>query len=187
MPRQPINKQQAIALERQLANYANILDSLVRIPFTRQGIGADAALGTIPIVGDITGLGLTLFAISKAWQAGVPLQKLTPALRLAALDLTVGFIPVVGDIMDVFIRPSRKALDIVHVHLKDVHGLEQDDHIVHPILHRKLEQKQLESAFWRNPVVSWLWLRIPDILGTLVLIWFAVTLFFAIRWLNQAF
>ncbi len=184
MPRQTITKQQAIELERQLANYANILDSLVRIPFTRQGIGADAALGTIPIVGDITGLGLTLFAISKAWQAGVPLHKLSPALRLAALDATVSFIPVVGDILDVFIRPSRKALDIVHLHLKEVHGLTHDDHLIHPILHRKLEQRQQSSAFWRNPVVSWLWLRIPDILGLILIVWFVVTVFFAIRWLN---
>lgn len=179
-----LSKQQAIELERQLASYANMLDSLVRIPFTRQGIGADAAIGTVPIVGDLAGFGLSAFAIYKAWQIGVPLQKLTPAMRLALLDATVGFVPVVGDVMDVFIRPSRKALNIVHTHLREVHGLPNDDHMLHPFLHRKLELKQQQSAFWRNPLVAWVWLRIPDILGLLVLIWFAFSLYWAIRWIS---
>lgn len=187
MPRMPLTKQQAIALERQLASYSNILDSLVRIPFTRQGIGADAALGTVPIVGDLAGLGLASFAILKAWQAGVPLHKLTPAIRLALPDVTVGVIPVVGDVMDVFIRPSRKALTIVHTHLREVHGIQSDDHLVHPFLHRKLEQRQQHSVFWRHPVVAWLWLHIPDILGLLLLSWFAFTLYLVIRWIAGQF
>lgn len=187
MPRQPLTKQQAIALERQLASYANILDSLVRIPFTRQGIGADAALGTIPVVGDLAGLGLASFAIFKAWQAGVPWHQLMPAVRLALLDVTVGFIPVVGDVVDVFIRPSRKALDIVHNHLRTVHGLHNDDHMVHPFLHRKLEQYQQTSAIWRNPAVRWLWLHIPDILGIVILAWFGFTLYALIHWLGKIF
>lgn len=187
MQRQPVSKQQAIELERQLAGYANMMDSLVRIPFTRQGIGADAALGTIPVVGDLAGLGLASYAIFKAWQAGVPLHKLMPAVRLAVLDVTVGIVPVVGDVMDVFIRPSRKALGIVHAHLREVHGLQNDDHIVHPFLHRKLEQRQQTSAVWRNPVISWLWLRIPDILGLIILIWFCFTLYVLLRWLGGMF
>ena len=40
-----VDQTRAIALSRQLATYANVMDSLVRIPFTRQGIGADAAVG----------------------------------------------------------------------------------------------------------------------------------------------
>ncbi|XID74332.1 DUF4112 domain-containing protein [Alkanindiges sp. WGS2144] len=187
MPRQPLTKQQAIELERQLAVYANFMDSLVRIPFTRQGIGADAAIGTIPVVGDLAGLGLTSFAIFKAWQAGVPVHKLTPAIRLALLDVTVGFIPVVGDVMDVFIRPSRRALGIVHTHLHEVHGLQNDDHIVHPFLHRKLEQRQQHSKLWRNPVISWLWLHIPDLIGLLVLVWFAFTTYWLIRFVAGSF
>lgn len=187
MPKKTITKQEAIALERQLATYSNVLDSLVRIPFTRQGIGADAAIGTVPVVGDAVGFGMAMFAIYKAWQAGVPMHKLFPAIKLALLDVTVGIIPVVGDVMDVFIRPSRKALEIVHVHLKDIHGIESDDHLVHPFLHRQLEQKQQTSAFWRNPVISWLWLRIPDILGLLVIIWFLISLYWVAQWLAGLF
>jgi hypothetical protein len=39
-------------------------------------------------------------------------------------------------------------------------------------LHESLERKQQQSAFWRNPVIAWIWIHIPDILGTLFLILF---------------
>ncbi len=145
MPR-TITKQEALALERQLATYANMMDGLVRIPFTRQGVGLDAAIGTIPVVGDLTGLGLTLVAIFRAWQIGVPVHKLLPALRLALIDLLIGWIPVIGDISDIFIRPSRKALEIVHTHLRDVHGLQTTAHLDSPVLHRLLEARNQEPA-----------------------------------------
>jgi hypothetical protein len=59
-----LTQQQAIAVERDLAKFANTMDSLVRIPFTKQGVGADAALSTIPL-GDIAGFVLTLYALKK--------------------------------------------------------------------------------------------------------------------------
>ncbi|MBD0180028.1 DUF4112 domain-containing protein, partial [Acinetobacter baumannii] len=45
-------------------------------------------------------------------------------------------------------------------------------------LHEKLEKKQQQSAFWRNPVVSWLWLHIPDLLGAFVLLLIGLALYF---------
>ena len=54
-----LTQQQAIAAERDLAKFANTMDSLVRIPFTKQGLGADAALSTIPFAGDFAGFVLT--------------------------------------------------------------------------------------------------------------------------------
>ncbi|MFA9203397.1 MAG: DUF4112 domain-containing protein [Flavobacteriales bacterium] len=177
------DRQKAMLLQRQLATYANTMDSLVRIPFTRQGIGADAAVGVLPVVGDIAGLVLASYAIFRAKQIGVPLHKLAPAIRLAALDVGVGFVPLVGDMADVFIRPSRRAVMIVNDHLRDLHGIESTDHTDHPVLHRVLEQKQQQSAFWRNPVVAWFWLRIPDFLGVLVLLWLVFSVYWVVSWL----
>ena len=176
-------RQQAMLLQRQLATYANTMDSLVRIPFTRQGVGADAAVGVVPVVGDVAGLALAGYAIVRAKQIGVPLHKLTPAIRLAFLDIGVGFVPMVGDMADVFIRPSRRAVNIVNDHLRELHGIESTDHTDHPVLHRVLEQKQQQSAFWRNPVVAWFWLRIPDFLGVLVLLWLVFSVYWVASWL----
>lgn len=167
--KQKLSQEEVIRLERDLAKFANMMDSMVRIPFTKQGVGADAALSTIPVAGDIAGFVLTCFAIYKAKQIGVPQHKLNPVIKLAAMDAVVGFIPVIGTVFDVFIRPSRKALDVVHDHIRYEYQIYSDTHVVHPFLHEKLERKQQQSKFWRNPIVAWLWVHIPDILGVIFL------------------
>jgi len=177
-----LTRQKVIRLERDLAKFANMMDSVVRIPFTKQGVGADAALSTVPVAGDLAGFALTCYAIYKARQIGVPQSKLNPVIKLATMDAVVGFIPVAGTIFDIFIRPSRKALDIVHDHIREEYQIHTDRHVVHPFLHEKLEQKQQQSAFWRNPVVAWIWIHIPDILGTIFLILFVL----AIGWGGMA-
>ncbi|WP_288397941.1 DUF4112 domain-containing protein [uncultured Acinetobacter sp.] len=180
-----ISQQEVIRLERDLAKFANIMDSVVRIPFTKQGVGADAALSTIPVAGDVAGFALTLYAIHKARQIGVPQHKLTPVLKLAAMDAILGFIPVAGTVFDIFIRPSRKALEVVHQHIRDEYAINSDDHVVHPYLHEQLERKQQHSAFWRNPVVSWTWLHIPDLIGLVFLVLLLVAMWFGLSYVWQ--
>ncbi|WP_151965785.1 DUF4112 domain-containing protein [Acinetobacter soli] len=180
-----ISQQEVIRLERDLAKFANIMDSVVRIPFTKQGVGADAALSTIPVAGDVAGFALTLYAIHKARQIGVPQHKLTPVLKLAAMDAILGFIPVAGTVFDIFIRPSRKALEVVHQHIRDEYAINSDDHMVHPYLHEQLERKQQHSAFWRNPVVSWIWLHIPDLIGLVFLVLLLVAMWFGLSYVWQ--
>jgi len=177
-----LSKQQAIAVERDLAKFANTMDSLVRIPFTKQGVGADAALSTIPFAGDVAGFILTLYAFKKAREVGVPQHKLNGVLKLAIMDMLVGFVPIVGTLFDVFIRPSRRTLEIVHEHIREEYQVYSDIHVIHPFLHESLEQKQKTSAFWRNPVVS---LRIPDLLGIVVLILLAVLVWAGFGYLWQ--
>ncbi|MEG0342283.1 MAG: DUF4112 domain-containing protein [Acinetobacter sp.] len=173
--------QDVIRLERDLAKFANMMDSVVRIPFTKQGVGADAALSTIPVAGDVAGFILTCYAVYKAKQIGVPQSKLNGVLKLAVMDGVVGLIPIVGTIFDIFIRPSRRALDVVHDHIRTEYQIQSDDHIVHPFLHEKLEQKQQNSAFWRNPIVAWVWLHIPDLLGLIVLILIGLAMWFGLN------
>lgn len=173
-----MSQAEVVRLERDLAKFANMMDSVVRIPFTKQGVGADAALSTIPVAGDIAGFILTCYAVVKARQIGVPQHKLNGVIKLAVMDAVVGFIPVAGTIFDIFIRPSRKALDVVHEHIRTEYQIQSDDHVVHPFLHEKLEQKQQHSAFWRNPVIAWFWIHIPDLLGAVVIIALLVATWF---------
>ena len=178
-----LSTQEVIRLERDLAKFANMMDSVVRIPFTKQGVGADAALSTIPIAGDVAGFILTCYAVYKAKEIGVPQAKLNGVLKLAVMDGIVGCIPIAGTLFDIFIRPSRKALDVVHEHIRNEYQIQSDDHVTHPFLHEKLEQKQQTSAFWRNPVVAWLWIHIPDILGLIVLIFIGLAMWMGLTWL----
>ena len=180
-----LSKQEVIHLERDLAKFANMMDSVVRIPFTKQGVGADAALSTIPVAGDIAGFVLTCYAMYKAKQVGVPNEKLKPVMKLAVMDAVVGFIPIAGTVFDVFIRPSRKALDVVHTHIREEYQITSDHHVVHPFLHESLEAKQQQSAFWRNPIVSWIWLHIPDLLGLLFVVLFIFAIWIGGVWMWQ--
>ncbi len=184
-----LTREQVIATERKLAKFANTMDSLVRVPFTKQGMGADAALSTIPLAGDLAGLALTSYAFILGRQLGVPAHKMAPAVRLALIDMVVGIVPGIGTLLDIFIRPSRKTLDIVHEHLKDEYGITETMHMDRPFLHQSLEDKQRSrfGAFWCNPVVAWLYLHIPDMLGLMVIVIIGWGLWGVISWLVSLF
>ncbi|WP_350559938.1 DUF4112 domain-containing protein [Psychrobacter sp. CAL346-MNA-CIBAN-0220] len=184
---QGLTRVQVIATERKLAKFANAMDSVVRIPFTKQGLGADAALSTIPLAGDLAGLALTSYAFILGRRLGVPVSKMTPAVRLALIDMVVGIIPGVGTLMDIFIRPSRKTLSIVHQHIQDEYGITETTHMDRPFLHQQLENKQRSSRFWRHPIAAWFYLHIPDILGLIVIVIIGWGLWTAIGWLVSAF
>ena len=184
-----LTREQVIETERKLAKFANTMDSLVRVPFTKQGMGADAALSTIPLAGDLAGLVLTSYAFILGRQLGVPAHKMTPAVRLALIDMVVGIVPGIGTLLDVFIRPSRKTLGIVHEHLQDEYGITETIHMDRPFLHQSLEDRQQSrfGAFWRNPVVAWLYLHIPDMLGLIVIVIIGWGLWSLMSWLVSLF
>ncbi len=185
-----LTRAQVIETERKLAKFANTMDSLVRIPFTKQGMGADAALSTIPLAGDLAGLALTSYAFILGRQLGVPAHKMTPAVRLALIDMVVGIVPGIGTLLDIFIRPSRKTLSIVHEHLQDEYGITETMHMDRPFLHQSLEDKQHDSRFgffWRNPVVAWLYLHIPDMLGLIVIVVIGWGLWSLMSWIVGLF
>ena len=184
---QGLTRAQVIATERKLAKFANAMDSVVRIPFTKQGVGADAALSTIPLAGDLAGLALTSYAFILGRQLGVPVQKMLPAVRLALIDMVVGVVPVVGTLLDIFIRPSRKTLSIVHQHLHDEYGITETTHMDRPFLHQQLEDKQQRSRFWRNPIIAWVYLHLPDLLGIVVIALIGWGLWNVIVWLVNLF
>lgn len=184
---QKLSKNEVIVLERKLAKFANMMDSMVRIPFTKQGVGADTALSSVPVVGDIAGLILTGYAFLQGLKMGVPMSKMLPAVRLALLDLVVGMIPAAGTLMDIFIRPSRRTLEIVHDHIRENYELDNDFHVERPFLHESLEKKQQTSGFWQNPVVAWLYLHIPDVLGVLFLAIIGLAVYAVVTWLVGLF
>ncbi len=184
---QGLTREQVIATERKLAKFANAMDSVVRIPFTKQGLGADAALSTIPLAGDLAGLALTSYAFVLGRRLGVPASKMTPAVRLALIDAVVGVIPGIGTLLDIFIRPSRKTLSIVHQHIQDEYGITETTHMDRPFLHQQLENKQQHSRFWRHPLAAWLYLHIPDILGLIVIAIIGWGLWTAFHWLTNFF
>lgn len=166
----PYERQEIIRRERELAKYANTMDSLFCIPFTKQGIGVDAILSLIPFVGDIAGLFLTMKAFRMGRELGVPEHKMRSAVYLAFADMVLGMIPVVGTLIDIFLQPSRRTLKVINEYVRSEYGIDSDLHLERPFMHLALEKKQQQSDFWRKPVAAWLYMHIPDFFGLIVLV-----------------
>lgn len=87
-----------------LVRYAWFMDAAIRIPLVGVRVGADAVIGTVPVVGDVLGGVLSVYVLMAAWRHGVPPAILVRMALRTAFDLGLGSIPVLGDIFDVVYR-----------------------------------------------------------------------------------
>jgi len=93
-----------------------LLDDLIRIPGTQQGIGLDGLLGLIPGVGDsVTGLS-SMALLLLALRRGVPTVILGKMLANIGVDVLSGTVPVLGDVFDVAFRSNRRNLELIEKH-----------------------------------------------------------------------
>jgi hypothetical protein len=90
-------------LSRRLAV---VMDDLVRIPGTRQGVGLDALLGLVPGLGDLLGSGISGAILFDAVRARVPVPVLARMAWNLLLDAVLGLVPLVGDLLDVAHRAN---------------------------------------------------------------------------------
>lgn len=104
-----------------LESIAWLMDQAIPIPGTRFRVGLDAILGLLPIGGDalagIVQVGIVALAL---YRHQVP--KVV-AGRMAAnvlLDLSVGAIPILGDLFDVFFKANTRNLAL----LREVQALQ---------------------------------------------------------------
>ena len=97
---------------------SSLLDDRFRIPGTRIRFGFDAIVGLVPGVGDVLTSGFSLYIVSRARAAGVSKLKLGRMLWNVLVDVTLGTLPVVGDIFDVTWKSNRKNLHILRRHLE---------------------------------------------------------------------
>ena len=97
---------------------ANLMDSAVAVPGTRIRLGLDSLIGLVPGIGDIASALISSYIIWEARQLGLPRWKIARMVGNVALDTTVGAIPVVGDVLDVFYKSNRRNLRIVREHLE---------------------------------------------------------------------
>ncbi len=107
---------------RELPRWARVLtrllDDLIRIPGTEQGIGLDALLGLLPGVGDsATGLG-SMALLVLALRQGVPTVILIKMLANIGVDVLTGTVPVLGDLFDVVWRSNKRNLALIEKHAR---------------------------------------------------------------------
>ncbi|MDB5557771.1 MAG: hypothetical protein JWQ36_705 [Enterovirga sp.] len=97
---------------------ATLMDSAIAIPGTRLRLGLDSLIGLVPGIGDIASAVISSYIVWEARQLGLPRWKIARMIGNVALDTTVGAIPLVGDVLDVFFKSNRRNLKILRDHLE---------------------------------------------------------------------
>jgi hypothetical protein len=112
----PVPADRRDARER-IERLAFLLDSAVRVPGTGIRVGADAALGLVPGLGNLASTALSAWLVHEAWRLGVPRGVLLRMVGNVALDSMVSAVPLVGNLADVFWRANRRNLRLLVRHL----------------------------------------------------------------------
>lgn len=101
----------------KLSRYATLLDSRYRIPGTSIRFGWDAILGLIPGAGDLATAGPAAYLIYRSYRLGARKSAIARMAINAGVDLTIGVVPLVGDIFDVAFKGNRRNIAILEQEL----------------------------------------------------------------------
>ncbi|HEV7921590.1 MAG TPA: DUF4112 domain-containing protein [Thermoanaerobaculia bacterium] len=98
---------------RALRRFARLMDEEFPIPGTRKRFGVDAALGLVPVVGDVIAALLSLWIVFGALRHRVPTRKVLRMLFNILLDAAVGAVPILGDIFDFLFEENTINLQLL--------------------------------------------------------------------------
>ena len=107
------------AVEARIGRVTRVLDDLVPVPGTSQRVGVDPLIGLIPIVGDAVAAAVGGWVILEAARFGVPRVALARMVVNLLVDLGIGAIPLLGDVLDVVSRSNSANLRIFREHALD--------------------------------------------------------------------
>lgn len=81
--------------------FAELLDSQFTIPGTKIKVGIDPMIGLVSGIGDLAGASLSIYFMVYAAKLGAKPSVLIRMFINILADLTIGAIPILGDIFDV--------------------------------------------------------------------------------------
>ena len=98
-----------------------LLERSFRIPVINYPVGLDAAIGLVPVVGDVVTAAMGAYAVWEARNLGLPRWKLWRMAGNIAFDSLLGAVPLAGDAFDLLFRSNTRNLRIVKRHLDKHH------------------------------------------------------------------
>ncbi len=110
------------ATVRRLQKLAYWLDDRFTLPGINRRIGLDGLLGLVPGIGDLATGVLSAYILAEAWRLGVPTSQLARMGTNWAIDVTLGSVPIVGDMFDIAWKANRKNVSILLRHLESRSG-----------------------------------------------------------------
>jgi hypothetical protein len=101
----------------RLDRLSRLLDTAFVIPGTGIRFGVDAIIGIIPGVGDWAGLALSSLIVIQAARIGIPPALLARMIGNVVFEGVIGYVPIAGDVIDVFWRANRRNMALLREHL----------------------------------------------------------------------
>jgi hypothetical protein len=92
---------------------ANLLDTAVTLPIIPIRVGLDSLIGLIPGAGDAIMLFVSLRIVWLGKSIGMPKALVAQMVKNSAIDFALGFIPLIGDIADIFYKANQKNVRIM--------------------------------------------------------------------------
>lgn len=87
---------------------ANLLDTAIKLPFIPIRIGLDSIVGLIPGAGDALMLLISFRIVWLGKSLGMPKALVAQMVKNSAIDFGLGFVPFIGDLIDVFYKANQK-------------------------------------------------------------------------------
>ena len=102
-----------------LDSFSKLLDTRFRIPGTSIRFGFDFIIGLAPFVGDLLSFFLSAGLVLTMVKHGASGQVLARMILNVFLDTTIGSIPLLGDIFDLFYKSNRRNFHLLEKHYGD--------------------------------------------------------------------
>ena len=99
-----------------LRRWAVLLDSAFRVPGTTIRFGLDAIIGLVPGVGDISTPAFAALLLLQAVRMRLPLVVQARMVLNAALDMLIGIVPILGDLVDIGWKANLRNLALLERH-----------------------------------------------------------------------
>src|SRR5687767_4529610 len=112
--RLPPNPETLDALRR----WAVLLDSAFRVPGTSIRFGLDAIVGLIPGVGDISTPAFATLILLQAVRMRLPVVVQARMVLNAAIDMLIGLVPILGDLVDIGWKANLRNLALLERHAR---------------------------------------------------------------------
>lgn len=115
-----MNNEENEILEEKLVRLRQLsenLDESFTIPGTNIKFGIDAVIGLVPGGGDLIGGLFSLYILRTAIRMKLPKRAILSIFFNIILDTTIGIIPIVGDIFDIFWKSNKRNMRIIEKNL----------------------------------------------------------------------
>lgn len=106
---------------RRIEALERLLERSIPLPGLRQRVGIDAALGLVPVVGDVIAAAMSAYLIWEARNLGMSKWQMTRMGGNVVVDTALGAIPFIGDLFDVAFRSNTRNLRVIRRHIDRHH------------------------------------------------------------------